>query len=269
VRKKNTGLEVSAGSRKVADSHETEQRCSTQSLSGEVDRIRFVYQGYERTPRELGKRDPTNPGNRAIHRERQDGIYKLLTQFERLPLGGSKILDIGCGNGGVLASLMDIGAEPENLYGIDLLPDRIESARRQYPEIKFLCGNAECLDYPSEHFDLLLLFTVFSSILDDNMIQNITLEIARVLKPGGAILWYDLRYNNPWNPHVKGIPKHHLHGLFHDFEIHLQPITLIPPLARRLGSFTPVIYPLLTAIPLLRSHYLGLLAKHKGHSDRT
>jgi hypothetical protein len=27
----------------------------------------------------------------------------------------------------------------------------------------------------------------------------------RILKPGGAILWFDFRVNNPANPHVCGV----------------------------------------------------------------
>lgn len=169
------------------------------------------------------------------------------------------MLDIGCGHGGVLASLVDLGAPACNLYGIDLLPDRIEAARRAYPDICFACGNAEHLDFPDAYFDLVLLFTVFSSILDDGMAHNVAREACRVLKPGGAVLWYDFRYNNPWNPRVRGITRQQIHQLFPGLEMHLCTITLMPPLARRLGRLTPVLYPLLAAIPPLRTHYLGLL----------
>jgi len=35
--------------------------------------------------------------------------------------------------------------------------------------------------------------------------------------------------------------------------------TLIPPIARRLGPTTPVLYPILESIPFLRSHLIGRL----------
>ncbi|GAB4279685.1 MAG: hypothetical protein Kow0080_32080 [Candidatus Promineifilaceae bacterium] len=173
------------------------------------------------------------------------------------------MLDIGCGYGHVLAQFEQWGAHPDNLYGIDLLPDRIETARQTYPDFHLFQGNAEHLDFPDAHFDIVLLFTVFSSILDDGMAQNVAREVHRALKPGGAVLWYDFRYNNPSNPHVRGMTKRHICQIFPNFELHLRTITLLPPLARRLGWLTSMLYPALVSIPVLRTHYLGILVKPK------
>jgi SAM-dependent methyltransferase len=163
--------------------------------------------------------------------------------------------------GGVLARLVDLGARARNFLRIDLLPDRIEAARQTYPDIRFACGNAEDLDFPDSHFDLVLLFTVFSSVLEDGMAHNVGGEVRRVLGPGGAVLWYDFRYDNPWNHNVRGMTKQHIRHFFPNFEMHLRTITLLPPLARRLGRLTPVLYSILAVIPPLRTHYLGLLVK--------
>lgn len=238
------------------------------AMSQEVKRIQQVYRHYQEAP-EQAKRDLTNPGNYAMLHERQSALQLVLAEHGLLPLTSHRVLDLGCGHGGVLASLLDLGAQPHNLYGIDLLPDRIEAARRAYPDIRFACGNAEHLDFQDACFDLVLLFTVFSSILDDGMAHNIAHEVRRVLKPSGAVLWYDFRYNNPWNPHVRGMTKWHIRQFFPDFEMHLRTITLLPPLARRMGRLTPVLYPLLAAIPPLRTHYLGLLRKMEDGEWRT
>ena len=45
------------------------------------------------------------------------------------------MLEVGCGSGGNLRRMIDYGAPPENLFGFDLLPDRLRQARRQCPEI--------------------------------------------------------------------------------------------------------------------------------------
>jgi ubiquinone/menaquinone biosynthesis C-methylase UbiE len=230
---------------------------------GEIERLIQVYQGYQQDPAVQARWSKTNVGNQWIAEERRRAIASLLQGHGFLPLQEKRVLDIGCGSGAVLASLTDLGAQPHNLYGIDLLPDRIEAARQAYPGICFICGNAESLDFPDAHFDLVLLFTVLSSILDNRMAHNVAREACRVLKPGGAVLWYDFRYNNPWNPHVRGITKQQIHQLFPGLEMHLRTITLLPPLARRLGRMTPILYPLLAAIPPLRTHYLGLLIKPK------
>jgi ubiquinone/menaquinone biosynthesis C-methylase UbiE len=230
---------------------------------GEIERLIQVYQGYQQDPAVQARWSKTNVGNQWIAEERRRAIASLLQGHGFLPLQEKRVLDIGCGSGAVLASLTDLGAQPHNLYGIDLLPDRIEAARQAYPGICFICGNAESLDFPDAHFDLVLLFTVLSSILDNRMAHNVAREACRVLKPGGAVLWYDFRYNNPWNPHVRGITKQQIHQLFPGLEMHLRTITLLPPLARRLGRMTPILYPLLAAIPPLRTHYLGLLIEPK------
>jgi hypothetical protein len=39
----------------------------------------------------------------------------------------------------------------------------------------------------------------------------------------------------------------------------MRSITVVPPIARRLGPLTPVAYPILHAVPPLRSHFVGRL----------
>ena len=52
-------------------------------------------------------------------------------------------------------------------------------------------GNGEELPYGNGTFDLVLLFSVLTSILDPRVQANLAAEARRVLRPGGAILWYD------------------------------------------------------------------------------
>jgi SAM-dependent methyltransferase len=185
----------------------------------------------------------------------------LLETHRFLPLDGKHILEIGCGYGNVLASLLDWGAKPQDSYGVDLLPERIELARKTYPDFHFQCLNAEKLGFPSGTFDLVLFFTVYSSILDGNMRERMALEAGRVLKRGGAILWYDFRYDNPANPHVRGVTESDVRHLFPEYTVFLRSVSLLPPLARTLGKFTASTYPLLSRIGFLRTHYLGILMK--------
>ena len=39
-------------------------------------------------------------------------------------------------------------------------------------------------------------------------------EIIRVMRPGGWLVWFDLRYDNPWNAGVHGLSKGRLAQLF-------------------------------------------------------
>jgi ubiquinone/menaquinone biosynthesis C-methylase UbiE len=230
----------------------------------EVQRLKEVYRKYEETAAVQAKWSRANPGNLTIQAERDALLESLLRRQGFLPLTGSRILDVGCGGGAVLASFENLGASSENLYGVDLMSDRIALAKESFPDIHFQAGNAENLVFPSAYFDLVLLYTVFSSILDIRMARNVAQEVSRVLKPGGAVVWYDFLYNNPKNPQVRGLRLQAIRDLFPDFHLILRKITLFPPLARRLGPLTAVLYPALAAIPCLRTHYLGLLQKPLG-----
>ena len=227
----------------------------------EVRRLEHVYRGYRASQAIQAQWNDNNPGNAAIRRERNAAVEGLLKSHGLAALEGLRALEVGCGSGQTLASFSDLGARPEDLYGVDLLPERIEEARVRYPDCHFLCANAENLDFPDEHFDLAICSTVFSSILDEAMAANVAREIYRVLKLGGTVLWYDFRYNNPRNPNVRGMTLSRIRSLFPGLTADLRTITLLPPLARRLGPLTPLLYPLLSRIPPLRTHYVGLLTK--------
>jgi len=238
------------------------------STHHEVERLRKVYHGYRESKAVQAKWSQANPGNQAIVQERTHALKQLLQTVGFLPLTNYRILDVGCGSGDVLAGLVPWGALPDNLYGVDLLPDLIAAAKQRFPEFHLQHGNAEQLDFQDASFDLVLLFTVFSSILDERMAYNVAREVRRVLRSGGAIAWYDFRYRNPWNFHTRPMTKRRVCQFFPDFETRLCTITLLPPLARRLGLLTHVLYPLLAAIPLLQTHYMGLLIKPRWNSNR-
>jgi SAM-dependent methyltransferase len=227
----------------------------------EVRRLEATYADYKRRGLATTRWGEGNAGNRAIMAERRRVMRSLLADADLLPLDKAKVLEVGCGTGHVLASLVELGAEPANLFGVDLLTGRVEQARRAHPEVEFAQANAEDLPVENESIDLLLLFVVFSSILDPAMRQNVAAECARVLRPGGSILWYDFRYDNPQNPHVRGVGRRELERLFPGFEPRLRMLTLIPQVARRLGPLTPLLYPLLAAVPPLRTYYMGRLVK--------
>ena len=231
------------------------------TTSAEADRITQVYREYQASAATQARWDRRNPGNRAILRERHAAIRAALEAAGMLPLAGRRVLEIGCGSGDVLASLLDLGADAKDLCGVDLLPERIGDAARRFPALSFLAANGTALPLASASVDLILFFTVFSSILERQMAREVAAETRRVLAQGGAVLWYDFRYDNPRNPNVHGMSRHAIQSLFPDFALSLRTVTLLPPLARRLGRVTPLLYPWLAKLPPLRTHYLGLLLK--------
>lgn len=171
------------------------------------------------------------------------------------------VLDVGCGAGGELRNLLRYGAQPEKLFGIDLLPERIAQARVLSPNVDFCCGDASMLPYPDEFFDMIMQLTVFTSIIDLSMKEEIAGEMHRVLKPDGIILWYDYHMANPRDMDVKRVKKSAIYALFPQCTVHLERITLAQPLAKRLVPYSPILCCLLEKIPFLCTHYLGIIRK--------
>jgi ubiquinone/menaquinone biosynthesis C-methylase UbiE len=226
----------------------------------EIRRIKRVYADREASAAVRAQLDSGNAGNVQIVREQRNRLEQLLHRAP-FPLDQARVLDVGCGSGLVLGWLHDVGVPEENLFGIDLLPNRIEAAQQRFPRFTFAVANAEDLSFPGGSFDLVVTFTVFSSILDRAVAENVARSIRRVLRIGGAVVWYDIRYPNPWNADVRAMTTPRIRRLFSDFAMNLEPITVIPPVARRLGPLTGSAYPVLAAVPLLRSHYLGFLQR--------
>jgi len=226
----------------------------------EIERIEKAYE-----KRRVEQKDKIysyfNKGNLFIIHQREKALLEVLNKFNFSDLSDKKILDVGCGTGGTLRRFIDYGAKPENLYGIDLLGDRIEVAKELHPKINFVCGNAEKLPYPDEFFDIVMQFTVFTSILDIQLKKKIASEMLRVLKKDGIVVWYDFHMNNPKNPDVKGIKKNEIYQLLLNCEIFLKRITLAPPLARKIAPFSFILCSILEKIPILCTHYLGIIQK--------
>jgi SAM-dependent methyltransferase len=153
--------------------------------------------------------------------------------------------------------MISLGAIPDNLYGIDLLPQRIERAQQNNAGLKFYCMDAAQTEFRSEMFDIILIFAVFSSVFADDVCCAIGREVTRLLRHGGAAVWYDIRYGNPWNKNVRPISLADIRRYFPTLRINLRSLTLLPPIARRL----PSAYRVLNKLHILRSHWFGLLLK--------
>jgi SAM-dependent methyltransferase len=222
----------------------------------EHERIRAVYSYYESNDAEQRKRDGANLGNQRNAATRWSVLQQAIARQSLRD--GAIILDVGCGSGADLQRIaQEFGHIRPSLYGIDLIPSRIEQARNLLPQATLQVGGGEELKYEDNFFDLVLSSVVFSSVLDASVARDIAREMIRVTGKGGTILCYDMRYPNFRNSHVRSIRRTHLRDLFPGSRILITPVTLLPPLARRLGEITVVAYRPLHGVRLLRSHYLA------------
>jgi SAM-dependent methyltransferase len=199
-----------------------------------------------------------SPGNLFIWQGRQRAVLSALRRHGYEPLQRHRILEVGCGRGGVLHEMVGYGASPAQLFGCDLLFDRLQDAHQALPNLLLACADGQDLPYPGAAFDLILQFTVFSSILDERIKQHLALEMLRVLAPGGLILWYDF-WLNPLNRQTRGIRPQEIRGLFPGCSCQFRRITLAPPLARRLAPLSWQLCALLEKLVILNTHYLAAI----------
>ncbi len=117
---------------------------------------------------------------------------------------GMRVLDVGCGIGG---SARHLAAERGcHVTGIDLTRDFIEVATAlaqrtgMANKVEFHHGSATALPFAAESFDIVWTEHVQMNINDKAAFYG---EIARVLKPGGRLLFHDIFSRDgsePWYP---------------------------------------------------------------------
>jgi SAM-dependent methyltransferase len=202
-----------------------------------------------------------DPYSLFIYQERERAILEALAANGFDSLSKIRILDLGCGTGAALRDFVKFGASPQNLSGIDLLPDRIEKARALSPGMEFTCGNAETLPFTDGSFDIVICFMVFTSVLDSGMKREIAREMTRVLSESGIIIWYDYHVNNPRNPDVRGVGKSEIMSLFPGCSVSLRRIVLAPPLLRIIAPHSLLLCHMLQGLRILNTHYLGVIRK--------
>jgi SAM-dependent methyltransferase len=212
---------------------------------------------YFRTFDELRESEDVEPPkiSDAVHRFRQ--------------ARGKRVLDVGCGNGYVLAQYAQHGA---HVYGVDLTERAIDLARRRFHlaglEGEFTHIDGTRLPFADASFDIVCSMGVLHHIPDPTPLVS---ELKRVLRPGGELVV--MIYNrNSWryrvlmpfrrrfgpapyrgstlqevlnmndgrdNPWADVYSQEEARGLLHDFVEHRFLVSKLP--ARELGLYLPLI----------------------------
>jgi len=226
----------------------------------EKERIR---QEYQRRALEVDPAlyAPWNAAEELLRASRRRLAAAMLHREGCFPRAGQPILEVGCGRLGWLAEMLSWGCQERDLHGIDLDEDRIAQAHQALPAADLRLGDATELPWPENTFQLVVVSTVFTSILDDGVRRKAASEIQRVLAPGGALLWYDFRYDNPKNSQVRKVGKRELRRLFPGLRGKVRSTSLAPPLARLVAPRCYWLAAALEALPPLRSHLVAVLVK--------
>lgn len=223
----------------------------------------------ERLKAEYAAREQRLAGSRLYHvfnpsalfavQERQRASVGLLTEAGIQGLQDLRILEVGCGSGGVLAEHLMLGATATRAHGIDLLRSRLDLAHHALAGVPLVQADGQHIPFASNSFDLVLQYTAFSSILDLEVRRNVANEMLRVLnKPSGLIIWYDFWWN-PKNRQTRGLRPAEVLSLFPGCAARFLRITLAPPLARRLAPISWSLAHLLERLRIFNTHYLAAI----------
>jgi len=202
-----------------------------------------------------------NPSAFFMMQRRQRLIRAALVRFSersgKRP-SGTKMLEIGCGEGRWLPEFQMFGFEAANYAGIDIVEKGVKNAAERFPQAEFKHGDAAKLPWKDGCFDIVFQSTVFTSVLDTEHKKKIALEMKRVCSNDGMILWYDFSFDNPKNPNVKGVGKRETRALFDPWKCVFHRVTLAPPIARRVVPLSWFLAETLeTFCPFLRTHLLA------------
>jgi SAM-dependent methyltransferase len=98
--------------------------------------------------------------------------------------GGGPVADVGCGPGYVTGYLHEAGVDA---FGIDLSPEMIAIARRDYPRLRFEVGTMTDLDLADASVAGIVAFWSVIHV-PDHAIPGVFEQFRRVLRPQGLLL---------------------------------------------------------------------------------
>lgn len=129
-------------------------------------------------------------------------FMRIFVQQYLRPQPGSRILDVGCGPGSIVAFLPDA----VDYLGVDMSADYIAAAEQSYGErARFMVGDANELEFgDDERFDVVSAVGLLHHLNDDEVIRLAT-TARRLLGPGGRLVTVDNCFTADQSPIAKAI----------------------------------------------------------------
>ncbi|HJX70458.1 MAG TPA: glycosyltransferase [Bacteroidales bacterium] len=130
-------------------------------------------------------------GKRKKYLNRNKYYHRSILKFFKMVIPkGASILELGCGTGDLIGKL-----ESSHGVGVDISSDMIKLATEKYPQIHFICEDAERFE-TTEKFDYVIVSGIVGTVENIQMlferIQNWITTDSRVFVDFYNPLWYPL-----------------------------------------------------------------------------
>jgi len=135
---------------------------------------------------------------RALHQRLEYWLKR------KLPAGRVKVLDAGCGTGGLIRRL-ELAGHGWELTGLELSPVACELAR-QRTTVKIREGSLVTMPFWDDSYDAIVTGDVLYHIED---VPRVLGEFARCLKPGGIVVLNEPAYRWLWSYHDTAVESKH------------------------------------------------------------
>jgi trans-aconitate methyltransferase len=123
------------------------------------------------------------PWDPARYQDHHSFVWRYGANLRELlnPQPDERILDVGCGTGQLTAEIAQSGAQ---VTGLDNSPDMLAEARKHFPELSFVLGDAASFHFP-QPFDAVFSNAALHWVKSADAAVS---SIARALVPGGRFV---------------------------------------------------------------------------------
>jgi SAM-dependent methyltransferase len=169
------------------------------------------------------------------HYINRNSVKLVLEVIGDCPIGGRRVLDVGCGRGGTVHVLTTF-FQPRSATGLDLSGAAVAFCQEAHkdPRARFVQGDAENLPFEDGAFDVV---TNVESSHSYPHIHQFYAEVFRVLAPGGYFLYTDLQTPPHWTTNL-GLLAHLGFAVERDRDITANVLLSCDEIAaHRLGAF--------------------------------
>src|SRR5512138_393244 len=124
----------------------------------DLDRLRQEYIDRERRFAQDDRYSLSNVAYRYMKTQLNRNIQALFGSHGGATLADHRVLEVGCGSGNILMDFRQLGVKEENLFGVDLLSNRLHQAHTSHPLFTLACSDGQRLPFPGQSFDLVMQF---------------------------------------------------------------------------------------------------------------